>query len=734
MLPILLLAAALQTPVSPAGAQDTATYLDPGARELVEGARAYRSGVDRSLESYRALARGTIDVGVRAAFRDRVLYRCQDAVRVEWRRDGQHTMEVLGARQTAPLISRDVTVPDEPGECGPSVLFDPGGDRLEIAGVMGGSSADSSFLRHPLAPSNQSHYRFRSGDTTRIGLPDGSEVILLELRIIPRSRSYDVVSGSLWLESERLAVVQALLRPARPVRLLEDLSDEEDVEDIPEFLRSVEGEIRLISVEYALWEQRWWLPRRVVLEGVVRAGRLLQVPMTAQRVYREFEVSGDTAALAASLPEDSAAAGGDDDPVLADAERGRARCQAPEGTRCFCSDGTCELVEVVVPEDTLALLSDEHLPVPIFSDDDVLFGESELDQLRERTEALRERLEREAPSLRPELRPSLAFGWSDPGLLRYNRVEQLSIGARGTLERGRRTAALTLRIDTEEFDPLAKLELTTERAASRLTFGAYHRLATVERGNSALRLGNSLNALVFGRDDGDYFRASGAELTGQPTGHSRRNYEWRLFAERQRPAEGRTDFSIRHMLHDEHAFRDNIRAARASQVGASGHVRLARGLDPRGLRLGMEFFAEGSAGTFDFFRPSLTGRANFSLPAGLVGALEASAGTSTGAVPPQSFWLLGGPSSLRGYPAGVVRGESYWRGRVEAGTGLPAIRATLFSDVGWAGPRHQFAHGEPLASVGIGIGTLDGLLRLDVARALHAPTGWRADFYVDGIM
>lgn len=734
MLPILLLAAALQTPISPAGAQDTATYLDPGARTLVEGARAYRSGVDQSLESYRALARGTIDVGVRAAFRDRVLFRCQDAVRVEWRRDGQHTMEVLGARQAAPLISRDVSVPDAPGGCGPSVLFDPGGDRLEIAGVMGGSSADSSFLRHPLAPSNQSHYRFRSGDTTRIGLPDGSEVILLELRIIPRSRSYDVVSGSLWLESERLAVVQALLRPARPVRLLEDLSDEEDVEDIPEFLRSVEGEIRLISVEYALWEQRWWLPRRVVLEGVVRAGRLLRVPMTAQRVYREFEVSGDMAALAAPLPEDSAALGVEDDPVLANAERGRARCQAPEGTRCFCSGGTCELVQVLVPEDTLALLSDEHLPVPIFSDDDVLFGESELDQLRERTETLRERLEREAPSLRPELRPSLAFGWSDPRLLRYNRVEQLSVGARGTLERGRRAAALTLRLDTEDFDPLAELELTTERAASRLTFGAYHRLATVERGSSALRLGNSLNALVFGRDDGEYFRASGAELTGRPTGHNRRDYEWRVFAERQRATEGRTDFSIRHMLQDEHVFRENMRASRASQVGASGLVRLSRGLDPRGLRLATELFAEASTGTFDFFRPSLTARANFSLPAGLVGAVEASAGASTGAVPPQSSWLLGGPTSLRGYPVGVVRGDSFWRGRVEVGTGLPAIRATLFSDVGWAGSRDEFAHDDPLASVGIGIGTLDGLLRVDVARALRAPTGWRADFYVDGIM
>jgi len=29
---------------------------------------------------------------------------------------------------------------------------------------------------------------------------------------------------------------------------------------------------------------------------------------------------------------------------------------------------------------------------------------------------------------------------------------------------------------------------------------------------------------------------------------------------------------------------------------------------------------------------------------------------------------------------------------------------------------------------------LDGLMRIDLARALRAPTGWRLDFYVDGVL
>jgi len=36
--------------------------------------------------------------------------------------------------------------------------------------------------------------------------------------------------------------------------------------------------------------------------------------------------------------------------------------------------------------------------------------------------------------------------------------------------------------------------------------------------------------------------------------------------------------------------------------------------------------------------------------------------------------------------------------------------------------------------VGIGGSLLDGLVRMDIARALRAPTGWRLELYVDGII
>ena len=35
---------------------------------------------------------------------------------------------------------------------------------------------------------------------------------------------------------------------------------------------------------------------------------------------------------------------------------------------------------------------------------------------------------------------------------------------------------------------------------------------------------------------------------------------------------------------------------------------------------------------------------------------------------------------------------------------------------------------------GVGGSFLDGLIRIDVARALRAPTGWRLHLYLDGVL
>ncbi|HJQ66137.1 MAG TPA: hypothetical protein VJ816_07155, partial [Gemmatimonadales bacterium] len=147
-----------------------------------------------------------------------------------------------------------------------------------------------------------------------------------------------------------------------------------------------------------------------------------------------------------------------------------------------------------------------------------------------------------------------------------------------------------------------------------------------------------------------------------------------------------------------------------------------------------ELVMDAHLGTFEYARAGLTTRLTAPISKDVIGAVELAAGTTGGDAPVQRLWFLGGPATLRGYPGGVIAGPDYWRGRVEVANGFPGARIAAFGDVGWAGRGIDMTTGRPLAAAGLGASFLDGILRIDLARALVAPTGWRLDFYVDGIL
>lgn len=110
------------------------------------------------------------------------------------------TVELLGAREVAPPIKAEAQVPFEIDEYVPHLAFDPGNPEVLVR-------FDTTVVRHPLLEGSEAHYRFESGDTTAIRLPDGSSVRLRELRVLPRRRDPHLVNGSFWLETETHAVV-----------------------------------------------------------------------------------------------------------------------------------------------------------------------------------------------------------------------------------------------------------------------------------------------------------------------------------------------------------------------------------------------------------------------------------------------------------------------------------------------------------------------------------------------
>jgi hypothetical protein len=571
-------------------------------------------------------------------------------------------------------------------------------------------------FRHPRAPGSERDYRFATGDSSVVVFPDGRTIRLRELRIIPRRLDFQLMSGSFWIDENSHGVVRALIRPSRPFDFDQDV--EEDGDKIPGFLKPIRGEVRFLTIDYGLSNGRWWLPRLIAMDAVATAGSFLQMPMRYERVYDDYEVTGDTTVRRAPRP-----------PVATDAEDSiaRAACHAREDREqisCFCQNGNCHPYRVHIPTDTAALIASTALPPPFGGSpaNDTLISAGELQELTHGLGDLPS-----APWQFHLKRPR----W---GLARFNRIEGLSVGARGELDLGRLRLDGTARLATTDHHLDLEGGVLRENQFARIRLAGYHRLAAVDPTARSLSIGNSLGALFLGRDDGDYFRATGAELTIAPPVTLPQRYAIRLYAERQRNALKRTDFSFPHALHEDHVFRPNITADSADQYGASLTLRTQLGIDPARPQWTADLTLDGALGTYRFGRVSGTVRLTTPLGSTFAGGVELAGGMADGQLPGQSYWYLGGPNTLRGYGGNAARGDAFWRTRVELANQWPGARVVLFSDLGRAGPREQLSFAKPLAGVGVGASFIDGLIRVDLSRSLRAPKGWRLDFYTDAAL
>jgi len=716
---LLLAPAAMQDttpPPAPSAATIAGAYRDPGARELVRRAREYRRTADRSVTAYRALARERTAAGLRTAFRERLLGGGEMAARVSWRRGGPVGVEVLGRRSRGVDDDDDTRVEAE--QSARQLVFDPADERLRM-GFVG----RSTWIRHPLAEGSERDYRFRTGDTLTVRLSGGESVRVYELRVEPRHMDAPLVSGSIWLEDRGYGVVRTLLRLSHS--LTDQLRTETSRDSAGRRQVSVSGglstrraprrggslallpdvrvDVRYVTTEYGLVQNRWWMPTLTAVDATLTAGSFA-VPVRFERSYSQYQVEGDPAAA----------------PGTAVAQAPASTDEAEEDTVQSCGGVDCDQVRVTLP-DSGALASSPELPDPITTGAPLMSG-------------------KEAGDLAGELRRVAADPWiftrpsirRAPLLLRYNRVEALSVGARQTVDFGPFAADGTLRIATATGEPDVEIGLSRESAVRRLRLVAYRRLTAANPAERPLSLSNSLGALLWGRDNGDYFRATGVELRGAPPRAERAWMEWRLFGEHQARVSRETDATFRGLFSG-FDFRPNIAADPADQLGAALTLRPLVGARFLGAEWGAELGVEGQAGSFGFARPSATLRGALPL-GGLSAAVEAAAGTTLGDVPVQSLWRLGGPGTLRGYDGSSAAGTAFWRGRGELGTGSGATRVALFSDVGWAGERGGFTIQRPLWSVGAGFSVLEGLFRVDLARALRQPTGWRLELYMDGAL
>jgi hypothetical protein len=714
-----------QQPVPAAALADA--YADEAARELVRQARIRRSMVDRRIAAYEARAVERATVGLRAVIGERLLYRRETVSQIYWTRDTVR-IEVLGAREVLPPFSAAPQVPANLSGYMPSIAFDPVDSELLLR-------FDDRVLRHPLGAGSEADYRFAAGDSTVIRLPDGRTVRLRELRITPRRSDRQLISGSFWLEAETHAVVQAYFRLAAGFESRRGTS-----------LIRGGGELDYFAIDYGFWELRWWLPRTVAAQGVLHVGPV-RMPLSYERRYDGYVVTGDTTAL----PAPDAAAEGvparlcrprstvsiqarvgaePDTTVAAVAERMRARQDtvrpAPPDTAAAAAGAAgedCDRVFIVSQPDVAALLASDVFVGDIYAGDMPVVESAEL-------RAIAERMRRIADPPWRLATPVLRFGLGD-GLIRYNRVEGLAPGLRAHLDFGPVAADAGLRVGTASGEIGAHLGVERRRPGWHGRLAGYRRLDAVDVAAQPFTLGSSASALLLGRDDNDYFRATGVDFTLRPPPARAQWYDLRLFAERHAAVTTATDFSVRRLVDTERGFRTNITADPADQAGATLRLRTA-GVR-RALRWGAELELHGEAGDHTFARPAVRLRAAAPLATRFTAGVELAGGSSFGDVSAQRLWQIGGPGTLRGFDAAAARGAAFWNGRAELGVGLPYARVVAFGDAGWAGPRDALQTARPLTSAGIGLGLLDGLVRFDLARATQTRR-WKVHLQFDGIL
>lgn len=723
-------------------AQVASAYEDAAARTLVARARAARVGQDSSLIAYDATAkrRFTVNFGLGASGPERLLVRSEGASRVRWRRGVGAHIDVLAARTAIPLAYSGARVLSDMLDDDPVPYF-PGREGLVgFSEVVRSRNRHQSPMIHPLEDGAESVYRYATGDSVSLNFPDGRHIRLREIRVIPRGPRYDLIVGSLWIDESSGQLVRAVYRPAAEMDIAQMARDDDphSFDDVPTLVKPLifpmSATISAFIVEYGLVNERWWMPRVQTIDGRARIGPT-HASFSVEQFFRyaSVNVADSLPPIAiASMSDSAREARRDSLRTARRAERDHGDTIEVEALNCprgdtivrqqLRHDGALP-IEIRIPCDTAALAHSSELPPSIFDAGEETFG------VPDRDAVLKSLGLRVQPGWKPGT-PLLHYGLED-GLVRYNRVEGLSLGARLDEAFGAGySASLTGRLGVADLQPGFDLQGRRSDGVRTLSVGVYRRLAPVNPWGDPLSLGSSVGNLMLGSDDAFYYRSWGVEVGGRHDGSA--IVTWRAFAEDQRNADVNTKFSLYHALGARDGAPANIRAARADEAGGVVSMHDDFGLDPTGWRFGVGASLEGAGGTFDYGRGALDASVSRGLGASWAASMTASAGTSVGTVPPQRLWYLGGTQTVRGQVMGAQAGDAYWFTRTEVAYGLVSIRPTAFFDLGWAGPRGDWTSpGRPISGAGVGVELLDGLLHVDLAHGIQPSRSWRGAMYLD---
>jgi hypothetical protein len=774
-------------------------FKDAGAKSLLLRARVARLKQDSALLSYDATTyqRVSVGLGFKAVGRDRLAMRAEEASRVQWEKGFGALVDVKGSRAVVPIAGLDKNDPDAK-KAGNGVNIQgmspipyyPGRNDLWIGGGLAQSEVDETQFVHPIAEGAEAYYTYQTGDSVIMTLPDEKRITLRELKIEARWPKWNLSVGSFWFDESTAHLVRAVYRISMPMDVWTEVKDENAIrkndravrdsesiasgragdatapipngggrgrggrgtvrinrndDDPPVLVKAIMNPLKVdisaITMEYGLYNQRFWLPRTQALEGQAQV-MFIHVPVTVEQKFKYESVNEDLGPLPIPPRELSRIAvlrdsldSAKTNRVLRDslvqlAVRARGKEIAAQREKDCATTGMYSTIQrryegtlsvaMRIPCDSTKLANSPDLPPSIYDKGDEVFGGAERDML---VKALSFGLQ---PAWGPQA-PKFEWGLSKT---RYNRVEGISTGFALTSALGAGyTATLDARGSWADKQLNGDFSLARSNGRSTIEGTVYRRLDVMTDFGTPLSFGASIPALLYGRDEGAYFRTWGAELSGSTPKWG--TLDWRLFGEQQWKADVNSRWTLFGGGNDSR-FIENPAAQMAKEFGGALKLHTSVGLDPNGFRLLSDVRVEAAGGDFSYARGLFDETVSHSLGSKLAGALTVSAGYSGGTLPVQRLFYLGGLQTVRGQTALTAAGDAFWLTRAEIGTNNPGSRIIGFADLGWAGPRDSWRMpGRPLSGVGVGWSLLDGLVRFDLARGLFPSQQWRFDSYLE---
>jgi hypothetical protein len=749
-------------------AEDQRTaFKDATAKTTLLRARVARLTQDSTLTAYDAMSyqRVSAGMGFSKIGRERLLFRHESAARVRWQQGVGVWMDAKGSRSAFPMVGpeearKEMREEMNDGDMSASIPYFPGYEPLWVGNNMARAQVDEKEIVNPIADGAEAYYTYETGDSVSFKLPSGTVIQLREIKVRPRQPKWNLAVGSLWFDTRSGQLVRAAYRLSVPIDIWAIATEEDpkSMDDVPVWVKPMitpmKAEISAIAVEYGLHEGRFWMPRLRMAEGSAQVS-FMRVPFKMEESFKYASVNGKDSLPQIKMPArvrmpDSLNLEEQqmwrDSVRVATRERVRATndsirrgLRKREVRRAQCDTSDVRVVTssrydgqlaiaTRIPCDESKLENSPDLPKSIYDPGEELFGVKELDALK--AEALS--MSAQAPfsfrlqsGLLPP--PSVAYG---PSMMRYNRVEGLSLGASVEQQLGGGYSGAAIgRIGFADWEPNLELSLTRSNITKTVSLGGYNRLVSASDWGHPLSFGSSFSALMFGRDEGFYYRATGAELSGtrESSFGGGTRIHWRAFAEQERTAKVKTNFAVNGA-----DFPANLIADKANYLGLGARLDHLYGLDPRGLRLSTDLRFEAAKGDSLYGRAALDITASHGLGR-LAGSLTVAGGSSIGGLPSQRRWYLGGSQTVRGQsPDTTQSGNAFWLTRAELGSNDAGMRPTIFADLGWVGDRTKIGDiVRPMSGVGAGMSFLDGLFRFDVARGLYPRKQFRVDLYLE---